>query len=216
MEINWLGHSSFKIRGKEVTVVTDPFDQGMVGFKFPKTEAQVVTISHSHADHNRADVVDGDPFVIDSPGEYEIKGVSVFGVGTFHDNTSGSERGANTVFVIEIDGVKICHLGDLGHKLTEEQIEEINTVDVLLVPTGGYYTLGPKEAVGVVAQIEPSIIIPMHFKVDGLIAGLAEKLAGVDGFLKEMGITRQDLPKLVVTPDKIPEETQVVVLERKV
>lgn len=209
-----MGHSSFRLKGKEVSVITDPY-KATVGMKFPKTEAEVVTISHQHDDHNNVEGVGGSPFIIDSPGEYEVRGASVFGTATFHDDTNGTQRGKNTTFVIEIDEIKVCHLGDLGHKLTEAQVEEINSVDILLVPVGGGFTIGPKEAAEVVAQLEPKIVIPMHFNMPELSQETFGKLSGVEEFLKEMGVEKIVAPKLVMTKDKIPGELQVVVLERK-
>jgi L-ascorbate metabolism protein UlaG (beta-lactamase superfamily) len=221
MEIIWLGHSSFLIRGKSIKVVTDPFDPKLIGMKFTKTEGDIVTISHDHPDHNQADLVKGEgeesPFVIFGPGEYEVKGVSVFGVATYHDEVGGSKRGKNTVYVIEIDGVKICHLGDLGHKLTDGQLTEIGDVDVLLIPVGGFFTIDAKVASEVVGQLEPRFVIPMHYKIPGLNKENFGEINGVDLFLTEMGSgTVTPIPKLVVTKDKLPEQVQVVLLERKV
>jgi L-ascorbate metabolism protein UlaG (beta-lactamase superfamily) len=212
MEINYLGHSAFKIKGKTVTVVTDPYDER--AGKFPKDiEVQILTISHEHSDHNQKEKVKGNPFVIRGPGEYEVGGVSVIGVQTFHDAQNGKERGVNTVYVIEIDGLRIAHLGDLGHKLSQEQLEEMGAIDVVMVPIGGTYTLGPKEAVEVVRQADPWIVIPMHYRFEGETFGM---LSGLDDFLKEVGKSETvPIPKLMISGDRLPEDMQVVVLERK-
>lgn len=215
MEITWLGHAAFKLRGKSTSIVTDPFSPQMIGFKFPKVEADVVTVSHEHEDHNQVQLVDGNPFVISGAGEYEVKGVSVLGVSCFHDASGGSERGRNTVYLIVIDGLRVCHLGDLGHKLTSDQLEELEGVDILLVPVGGVYTLGPQEAAEVVLQLEPKIIIPMHYKTPGLNPQIFEKLSGVEKFVEKLGEPTLNQPKLVVTNQTLPEEKQVVILERK-
>ena len=215
MEIQYLGHSSFRIKGKTVTIVTDPYDSEKVGFKFPKLEANIVTVSHDHLDHNQAQLVEGNPKVISGPGEYEIAGVSVFGTHTYHDNKNGEERGSNTVYTITIDGVNICHLGDLGHKLSDEQLDSVGNVDVLFVPVGGVDTIDPSEASQVISQIEPKVIIPMHYKVPGLVISKGEEMSDVEAFVKEIGIEPVRDNKFVITPDKIPEEVQVVVLERK-
>lgn len=215
MEIIWLGHSSFRIKGKGATVVTDPYGDG-IGIKFPKQEADIVTISHGHDDHNQAAGVGGNPFLIDTAGEYEVKGVSVFGVPTFHDNEGGVHRGRNTVFVIEVDGVKVCHLGDLGHKLTDGQVEEINSIDVLLVPVGGVFTLDPKGAAAVVSQLEPKFVVPMHYKFEGLDNKMFGELAEVEAFLKEIGVEKNLQPRLSLVAERLSEEEMsVVVLERK-
>ncbi len=214
MEITHLGHSSFKIKGKSAVVVTDPYNSQMVGIKFPKTEADVITISHNHQDHNSTEAVDGIPVVISGPGEYEVKGVKILGISVFHDNSNGSERGKNTVYRINIDGVSIVHCGDLGHKFNDSQLEMLNGANILLIPTGGFYTIDAQIACEVVSQIDPNIIIPMHYNSPNLNQENFGKLAGVDAFLKQMG--KEGLvpqPKLVITKDKLPEEPMVVVLE---
>lgn len=213
MEISYIGHASFKLKGKTATVVTDPFDPEMVGLKFSQPEANIVTISHAHADHNRADLVAGQPVIISGPGEYEVKGVAIKGIASFHDAQKGQDRGKNTIYAMVIDSVHVVHLGDLGHKLSEEQVDEIGVVDILLVPVGGVYTIDAKEAYAIVTQLEPHIVIPMHYKRAGLASGL-ETLLPVETFLKEIGkegVLPQ--PKLVISKDKLPEELSVVVLE---
>lgn len=212
MEITFLGHSSFRLRGKTATLVTDPFESKMIGLKFPKVSADIVTISHDHNDHNQADLVSGSPFVISGPGEYEVKGVSVYGLATFHDEQGGAERGKNTVYAINIDGMKLAHLGDLGHELSEGQLEELADIDILMIPVGGVYTIDAKRAAQVAGQIDARIVIPMHYKLPGLTLGLA----GVNEFLKEMGADEvRSQPKLFLTRDKLPEEQAVMVLEKR-
>jgi L-ascorbate metabolism protein UlaG (beta-lactamase superfamily) len=219
VDITYLGQSAFRIKGKEVTLVTDPYDPKMLGFKFPKLEANIVTVSHDHGDHNFTSQIEGPsgnpPRVIHGPGEYEIKGVSVFGTPTYHDDKKGEERGHNTSYTITFDNINVCHLGDLGHKLTEEQVGQIGRVDILLIPVGGHYTINATEAAEVVSQLEPKIVIPMHYKADGLDPKVAEVLAPVEDFVKELGIEPIRDSKLTITYDKIPEEMQLVVLERK-
>lgn len=213
MDIVWFGQSCFKIKGKKITVVVDPFDPEATGLKLPTKdlEAQLVLSSHSHGDHNNVAAVSGSPVIINGPGEYEVQGVSVVGVGTFHDSTQGSKRGKNTVYNILIDEVHIVHLGDLGHQLTEEQRSEIGQTDILMVPAGGVYTIDPEEAAKVVAELEPRVVIPMHYRVPGLVYDLAE--AGE--FLKEMGAESvTPMAKLSLTKDKLPDEIQVVILTK--
>jgi L-ascorbate metabolism protein UlaG (beta-lactamase superfamily) len=226
MEFYSLGHSSFKIKGKNATIVTDPFDSKMVGLKFPKVETpDIVTISHGHADHNFLEALgvalpesatgrSGESFVASGPGEFDVKGVTIIGVSTFHDASSGEARGKNVAFKFVMDDINICHLGDLGHKLNDVQLDQIGDVDILLVPVGGEYTIDAKIAAEVVAQIEPYVVIPMHYRRAGLASQLAEKLEGVEKFLKEMGsegIT--PVAKYSVSKDKLPENTTIVVLE---
>lgn len=219
MDISWLGHSSFRIKGKTATVITDPFESGKVGFKFPKLEANIVTVSHDHWDHNQSGLVaappTGGPKVVSGPGEYEIKGVSIFGVPTYHDTKQGAERGENTVYVITVDNVRVCHLGDLGHTLSEEQVGEIGEVDILLAPVGGVYTIDASAASQIVSSLEPKVVIPMHYKTPELNAEIFGKLAGVEEFVKELGIEPVRDSKYSITADNIPEEMQLVILERK-
>ncbi len=207
MDITYLGHSSFRIKTRTHTIVTDPYDSS-VGFKFPKQEADLVTISHSHGDHNNLEGVVGYKRVFDAPGEYEVGGVSFFGIDSYHDAKKGEERGKNTIFVIETEGVTIVHLGDLGHMLTESQIDEIGTVDILMIPVGGEYTIDSKTAVDVIQAIEPKIVIPMHFKTDAHDAKVFEKLEPVENFVTTSGLKSETLPKLSYKPGDLPEEEQ--------
>lgn len=216
MDINYLGHSCFKIKGRKTSVVTDPFDPDMVGIKFPKTEADIVTVSHNHNDHNMAVQVGNVKKVLDTPGEYEIGGTSFIGVPSYHDAQKGAERGKNTIFVIEMDGLRLCHLGDLGHKLEETALEEIGDVDILFIPVGGIYTIDAKVACEVVAEIEPHIIIPMHYWDESLKKEPFADLAKVEVFLSEIGLKTERLPKLSIKAGEISSDDQVVyVLDRK-
>lgn len=213
MDITYLGHSSFKLRGKHATVVTDPYG-GMVGIPFPKhTTADIVTVSHDHEDHNAAQLIEGNPFVVRGPGEYEIKGVGIVGIGVFHDDAGGAKRGNNTIYRIELDGISIVHLGDLGHELNASQVDSLDGIDILLVPVGGVYTIDAATAAKVVHEIESSVVIPMHYNKPGLDQKAFGHLSGVEAFLKEM--SKGDVvaqPKFSISKDKLPEEMQVVVL----
>lgn len=214
MEISYLGHASFRVKGKTATVVTDPYDEKCG--KFPKdTAADIVTVSHHHTDHDQTKLV-GPAFVVDGPGEYEVKGVSVIGVHSWHDDKNGAERGGNTIYVIEIDGLRVVHLGDLGHKLTQDQLDDIGPIDVAMVPIGGKYTIDPAVAGEVVKQLDPWVVIPMHYQQEGLDQKAFGELKGVNEFLKEMGKPDvQPVSKFVISADRMPTEMQVVVLERK-
>lgn len=212
MEITWHGQSCFKIKSNNATIVTDPFGEG-TGLKLPKLEADIVTVSHAHFDHNNISAISGQPMIIDSPGELEAKEVGITGVASFHDGAEGKERGYNTIFAFDLEGMRVCHLGDLGQKLTDEQLEELDGVDILLVPIGGKYTLNSKQAAEVIAQIEPSIIIPMHYKIPGLSIDIEDE----SKFLHEMGVKDEALDKLVVKASTLPEEGEkVIVLKPKV
>lgn len=217
MEIQYLGHSCFRIKGKKVILLTDPYDS-YIGFKMAKVSADIVTVSHDHQDHNNIEAVSKttrrELFVIFEPGEYEVSGVFVFGVPSYHDSENGAKRGQNTIYVINMDGMRLVHLGDLGHILTDEQLEEVNGADVLFIPVGGTYTIGPRLALEVIGQIQPKIIIPMHYKTAEYDPKFGLKLT-VDDFLKEMGVEVKPTKTLTVSHDKLPEEREVVVLKKK-
>lgn len=216
MEITFLGHSSFRIKTKTATIVTDPYSSEMVGYKFPKTEADIVTVSHQHEDHNKVANISGEPFIVSLPGEYEVKGVSIFGFPSYHDEEKGGERGTNNIFMIEAEGLKVCHLGDLGALPSSEVLEEIIGIDVLMIPVGGVSTVGPSEADEVVTKLEPLIVLPMHYKDKGINEKVFQEFAAIDKFLSEMGAEQAEkLDKLSVTKDKLPDETKIIVLERK-
>lgn len=219
MTITYHGHSCFKLRGKIGSAATDPYDD-YVGFSLPSLSADVVTVSHQHRDHNQVARIAGTarrehPFIIDQLGEYEVGGVSVFGVKAYHDGTAGTERGTNSIFTIAIDGIRACHLGDLGHELTESMIDDIGSIDVLFVPVGGIFTLNAKQAVAVARALEPSYVIPMHYKTAQHDPKVFGELAPVEDFLKEFGAeSTAALDKLKVENDRLPEEMEVVVLQK--
>lgn len=215
MDLIYLGHSSFKIKGKTASVVTDPFDSKMVGLKFSPVEADIVTVSHNHADHNQIQLVKNVKKIVDGPGEYEIQGISILGFNSYHDTKKGEARGRNTIYVFEVDGFRIAHLGDLGHHLSEELVENIGDIDILMIPVGGVYTIGSSEAAEIIRDIEPAIVIPMHYKVEGINPESFSKLEPVESFLKEVGIPVEKLPKLLLKKEELGEEQKVVLLEKK-
>jgi len=212
MDITYLGHSSFKIKTRSATIITDPFDE-YVGFKLPKTEADIVTISHDHKDHNRADLVLGAK-IVNGPGEYEISQVSIIGISSFHDTKKGQLRGANTIYIFEAEGLRLVHMGDIGETLSDKKMELLGDVDVLMIPVGGEYTINAKEAAEMVRGIEPKIIIPMHYLVDGMSKDF-EKLTKVEVFLSEMGLPSEKQDKLTIKKEMLGEEQKVVVLNKK-
>ena len=209
MDINWLGHSCFRIRGSHATVITDPYSPNL-GYSLGKPTARIVTVSHQHPGHSYISGIGGDPKPVLGPGEYEISGVLIIGMTTFHDREGGKKRGKNTAYLIEVDEVSVCHLGDLGHVLTTEQVEEIDNIDVLLLPVGGVSTIDAPMAAEVVRQLEPKAVVPMHYKTEAL----KRELEPVDRFLKEMGIKEADSqPKLSFTKANLPASTQVFLLD---
>ena len=212
MEIVWLGHSCFRLRAREAAIVTDPCPKS-IGYSIGRPTADIVTVSHEHTGHNAVEAVAGSPRVVRGPGEYEIAGVLLTGIRTYHDNQKGAEQGANTAFIVDAENLRLCHLGDLGHQPTPEQVEIIGAVDILLVPVGGGNTLGAAAAAETVSLLEPKLVIPMHYATPATTL----KLDPLDRFLKEMGasadLTTQ--PRLSVSHSALPHETQVVVLDYK-
>jgi len=217
MKITWAGQSCFQIsisNGKDntISIVIDPFNEAS-GLKIPNFEANILLITHSHEDHNNIKAVKGSPFLIEGPGEYEIKGVFVQGINSFHDDNSGKERGINTIYTIETDNIRFCHLGDLGQKqLTDSQLEKIGYVDILMIPVGGVYTIASHEATRIIGQIEPKVVIPMHYE----LPKLKYKLDGVDKFLKAIGknsVEPQD--KFTVKVSALPKEGDMEIIVLK-
>ncbi len=210
MQITWLGQSCFKIQGKDVTVITDPYGSD-IGLKLPRLSGDIVTISHDHHDHNNTGAVGGSPFIIDKPGEYEIKNVFIQGIPSYHDEQSGADRGQSIIYFFQMEEMKIAHLGDLGTKLTDEQLEKLEGVDIIFIPVGGVFTIEGKQAADVVNQLEPRIAIPMHYKIPGLNI----KLQTVDKFCDEMGVKQNGAEeKLKITKKELPvEETRVIILK---
>lgn len=215
MDIVYLGHSSFRLKGRNAVVVTDPFDPKMVGLRYSGVEGDIVTVSHNHGDHNQAALVKNSKKTVIGPGEYEIMGVSILGFAAYHDEAKGEKRGPNTVYVFEMDDLRLCHLGDLGHELSEDLVESLGDIDILFVPVGGEFTIGAEAAVKVVQAVEPKITIPMHYQVSGLNQESFKGLAPVDDFLKEAGVTVERLPKLTIKKEDLGEDQKVVVLEKK-
>jgi L-ascorbate metabolism protein UlaG (beta-lactamase superfamily) len=215
-DIQYLGHACFRIRGRDGVVLCDPYNRTN-GLDMGRPTAHIVTVSHDHPDHNN--VAQVRPlreklFVVDGPGEYEVGGIMIAGVRTFHDKAKGAELGRNIVYVIHLDDLVFCHLGDLGHELSQAQIEAIGNVDVLFVPVGGGETIGPAEAISVISQIEPRLVIPMHYA--NVQISPEQPLAPLERFIHELG--QKDLvpeEKLSLSASSLPaegEETRLVVM----
>ena len=188
MLITWYGQASFRLESKEVRVLIDPFDK-KTGLKPPRINDTIVLVTHDHHDHNAVGDTESQTLLITGPGEYEKSGVQIVGINSFHDNEQGATRGLNTIYVVKLEDITLCHLGDLGQSaLTAEQVEIIGNVDILMIPIGGTYTIDGKQAMSIIKQIEPKIIIPMHYKVPGLTIDLE----GPQVFLKEIGIKPEE------------------------
>ena len=209
MQITWYGHSCFRLRGRSGTVVADPYGPD-IGYSVPRIRADIVTVSHDHPDHANVKALRGKPTIISGPGEYEIKGIFVIGIPADPRDAAKTPGIQNTVYLLDFEGVTVCHLGDLRRVPTQSQVEELGDVDVLLIPVGGGTTLGAAKASEVISLLEPKIVIPMHYKTK-LLRGL--ELEPVDQFLKEMGdkeIAPQD--ELKIAKGGLPSETQVMVM----
>ena len=208
MEITWLGRACFLIKGKEKTIVTDPCHPDF-GYCSGQPCADIVTVSHFHPGHSYVEGVASDPRKIRGPGEYEIGKTLITGIRTYHDGERGRIRGKNTVYIIETDGMTLCHLGDLGHPLTSQLVEALGNADVLFLPVGEVSTISVDIAMEIVKQLNPHIVIPMHYGT----GASGNNLQPVDKFLMKMGIRDLEAkPKLSLTRSSLPASTQIAVL----
>lgn len=211
MEITWYGHSCFLIKDRNgKKLLTDPFDT-TVGYCMPNETVDIVTVSHQHFDHNYTQALPGIPKIFDKPGNYTINDLSIKGIHSYHDKYNGAKRGENIIFVIEVDGFTICHLGDLGHMLTTDDFNQIGNIDVLLIPVGGNYTIDGEEAAKIAKKINSHIVIPMHYGTNAL----SFPLDGADKFILKMG-NSEKVPSSCLKLDHIPDEfNRVKILEYK-
>jgi len=212
MKVKWLGHACFLITSEEgLKIITDPYSAGG-GIKYGPVDesADIVTVSHDHFDHNAVATVCGRPEVVSGSGVKNVKGIEFRGIATYHDSSGGSERGANTVFCFALNGIKVCHLGDLGHTLSRDQVSQVGPVDVLIVPVGGFYTIDDKNASQVCDDLKPKVIIPMHFKTPKLDF----PIAGVDDFVKgKKNVRRTGSSEAEFKQGKLPAAAEIVVLQ---
>ena len=208
MEVVWLGHSCFRLRSGDTVLLTDPYPEEL-GLSMGRPQARLVTVSHAHPNHSYTAGVVGEPYVVPGPGEYELAGVYLRGLRTPPGRQDPPEK-RNTAFVIEMEGVTLCHLGDLARPLPSALLEELGTVNVLMVPAAGGCTLPVGEVAELVSAVAPRLVIPMHYGVPGVRVDLAP----LDAFLKELGVKGvEPQARLVVTPNNLPAETRVVLLE---
>jgi len=212
MKIEWLGHSCFLITAKNgLRVITDPYNVGGgIGYAPIRETADVVLVSHDHGDHNNVSAVQGKPEVIRGIGARNVRGIEFRGVGAFHDASGGKQRGFNTVFCFAVDDVRLCHLGDLGHVLSDAEVEQIGVVDVLFIPVGGFYTVDASTAKQVCDQLRPKVVIPMHFKT----AKCGYPIAGIEDFLKDKkNVRRVRVSEVELEHDELPAGPEIVVLQ---
>jgi len=211
MEIVWLGHSAVRLRSGDTTVITDPYADSL-GVTMPRHRADIVTVSHHHPHHSQISAVDGEPRVLDGPGEFEVANCSISGMGT-RRHSPDALRQINTVYTIRVEGLTVCHLGDLNDRLTPSQAQEINETDILFVPGGEGCTIGIEGAAELVNLIQPRIIVPIHYRTQGV----SVELGPLDSFLSELGVTGvRARPRLVVTATSLPRELEVVALQAPV
>jgi L-ascorbate metabolism protein UlaG (beta-lactamase superfamily) len=212
MKVKYLGHATFVITSnKGVSIITDPYETGPDLTYGEITEsADIVTVSHKHFDHGNVAAVKGNPEVVSRTGRSVVKGIEFNGIASYHDEAGGSLRGDNIIFCFELDGVRVCHLGDLGHRLDDKQVKEIGSIDVLLIPVGGVYTIDAKVATEVCDQLKPRVIIPMHYKTEKGLAGIS----GVEGFLSgKANVSRPDSSQAEFKPGELPATVQIIVLK---
>jgi len=174
MKLTYFGHAMFRLESGGSSILIDPYDE-KVGYPIPDVAATAVTVSHEHGDHSNIAAVKGHPKVIrglkDAGKDWaevneRVGPFTISGVATYHDASSGNDRGKNTIFIFEAEGLRIAHAGDLGHPLSAEQVSALGKIDVLMLPVGGHYTCGPTEAEQVVDQVRPRVVIPMHYKTE--------------------------------------------------
>lgn len=212
MKVKWLGHASFLITSDKGTrIITDPYKTGGgINYGEIKESADIVTISHEHGDHNNTGSITGQPQVFRGGVPLESKGVKLSGIATYHDENKGQDRGPNTIVCMEMDGIRLCHLGDLGHPLSPQDVAQIGKVDILLVPVGGFFTINAEVASEVSTKLRPRVIIPMHFKNDCC----AYPIEGVEGFLKSKeNTTILDNSEVEFKADNLPTAIQIIVLK---
>lgn len=211
MKIKWLGHASFLITSEDgLRIITDPYSVGG-GINYGRIEetADIVTVSHKHGDHNNVASVRGKPDIVDAPGVRKVKGIDFKGFASYHDEARGQQRGPNIILCFTLDGIRICHLGDLGHQLEDSKTAEIGQVDILLVPVGGLFTIDAKVATTVCEALNPKVVIPMHYKT----ARCDYPIARVDDFLKgRKNVRRLDASETEFKKDQLPSDTETVVL----
>lgn len=211
MKIRWIGHSCFLVESNEGKVVTDPFDES-IGYGMPELSADVITISHEHGDHNAVGRVGGNAKIIRGEGRHEAHGIVFEGIASFHDNVGGQKRGKNTIFIFQLEGITLAHLGDLGHPLSNDQLAALSNTEVLFVPVGGYYTIGPDEARALIGELENlKVVFPMHYKTDRLDEDFP--IVPVENFTEKMENVKQiGTAEVILSKENLPSKLEVLVL----
>jgi len=207
MDIKYYGHACFSIKEQGMTLVTDPYSEA-IGMKLPPLKADVVTISHKDEAYNSKDSVEGEPKILNWPGEYEIGGVHFRGVHSFHNRKDDEEQLENIIFTGFFNGIRICHLGSQGTSLTPEQLDQIGDIDILFIPVGGKEVVEPAKAKEIIEKIEPRIIIPMVYHTEGN----KRDLGSLESFLSVMGGNVEPIETLTVKKSELPDDNSKVVV----
>lgn len=207
MNLTWLGHACFELAGENAVILTDPYDAS-VGYPLHPRRANIVTVSHEHYDHSDTSWIEADA-VYRKPGYFKYQGVDIHGIPSFHDTLRGRKRGENIIYKFTMDGLRICHLGDLGHSLDEEKIRTIGRVDILLIPVGGLYTIDAEQALIIAQQLEARLVIAMHYKTDAINMSIDSEKT----FLKSSGGTKLDGSSLEVDRHSLPENMEFIALD---
>lgn len=214
MKIKWYGHASFLITSASGTkIVTDPYEpggyDGAISYGSPPDQIDIAVVSHDHPDHNYVQGLKGTPQVVKGPGSHTVSGIVFKGISTFHDTSEGKDRGESTIFCFTVDGIRLCHLGDLGHPLSEKDSTEIGDVDVLMLPVGGFFTIDAGVATEVVDSLNPRLVIPMHFKTEKCDFPITT----VDDFTRDKeNVTKLATSEIEFTKDTLPVSTEIQVL----
>ena len=214
MQIKWYGHASFLITSASGTkIVTDPYEpggyDGALSYGSPPDIIDIAVVSHDHPDHNYVQGLKGNPQVVKGPGSHTVSGIVFKGISTFHDTSEGKDRGESTIFCFKVDGITLCHLGDLGHPLSTKDSAEIGDVDVLMLPVGGFFTIDAGTATEVVSRLKPHLVIPMHFKTEKCDFPIST----IDDFIRgKDNVTRLTTSEIDITKDTLPVSTEIQVL----
>lgn len=215
MKVKWYGHASFLITSEEgLKIITDPYEPGgfggAIGYGKIPDAADIVLVSHDHADHNHVEGLPGKPQIIQGAGFHRAKDLEIRGIPAYHDERKGAERGENTIFCFTLDGLRVCHLGDLGHVPTEQEAQQIGPVDLLLMPIGGVYTINPSQATQTAQKLNPRVIIPVHFKTPrcGFPVAKVEEYTKGKSSVKALKSSELEMKK-----EALPKATEIIVLE---
>lgn len=215
MNLQWLGHSCFRlVESTGTVIITDPYDKSLVGYELPRFNADVVTSSHNHEDHNNLKGVDGSPMYINRAGFFDIMGVQITSIPSYHDNIQGKKRGQNLIFKFRLDGIDVCHMGDIGEDCSAIITDKILPVNILLIPIGGLYTINPEQAKEYISILMPEIVIPMHYKTSDSLNNI-EKLDAFTKLFDESQITYSETSVMEFERDDFTGEPTKIIIARR-